>query len=205
MLQECIESTKGWSGLVLRFRHKDGSYRWLQSNGVPVLDERGRVRGFQGSDRDITKRRQLEDQLRQSQKMEAVGRLAGGIAHDFNNLLDRDHRLQRDAPRTSLEPAPHGAQVGEIEKAAQRAAALTRQLLAFSRKQVLAPKVLDLNAVVDRPRPDAATAARRERRTPQHRTGLRPARSRSIPGQTGAGHDEPGRQRARRHAGRRPS
>ncbi len=97
--------------------------------------------------RDLTRQKELESQLRQAQKMEAVGRLAGGIAHDFNNLLtaisgysefliegERDDRLRRHAE--------------EIKKAAARAAALTGQLLAFSRRQVLQPRVLDLNAVV---------------------------------------------------------
>ncbi|HEV7498980.1 MAG TPA: ATP-binding protein, partial [Vicinamibacteria bacterium] len=145
--RECTASATGWSGLVMRFRHQNGSYRWLQSNGVPVLDERGRVVGFQGSDRDITDARLLEEQLRQSQKMEAVGRLAGGVAHDFNNLLaviigSSELLLMKDPQ------GPHAARVREIEKAAQRAAGLTRQLLAFSRKQVLAPKVLDVGAIL---------------------------------------------------------
>ena len=147
LTKECTASATGWNGLVLRFRHKNGTYRCLQSNGVPVLDESGRVRGFQGSDRDITDARLLEDQLRQSQKMEAVGRLAGGVAHDFNNLLAviigyAEIVLRKDPQ------GPHAAKVGEIEKAAQRAAGLTRQLLAFSRKQVLTPKVLDLGVIL---------------------------------------------------------
>ena len=81
-----------------------------------------------------------EDQLRQAQKMEAVGRLAGGVAHDFNNLLTVDHRLQRAPAGASSPSDPRRATSGEIRKAAERAAALTRQLLAFSRKQILEPR-----------------------------------------------------------------
>lgn len=100
--------------------------------------------------RDVSKQRQLEEQLRQSQKMEAVGRLAGGIAHDFNNLLtvigaSSDFILQRK----DLEPGSVRDDIIEIRKATDRAAALTRQLLAFSRRQLVHPVVTDLNYVVE--------------------------------------------------------
>ncbi len=117
------------------------------SNGV-LRDLRGAIVGITSIGEDITERKRLEDQFRQVQKMEALGRLTGGVAHDFNNLLtaimgynellllglETESRLRRNAE--------------EIQKAAERAAALTQQLLAFSRKQVLKPQVIDLNVVV---------------------------------------------------------
>jgi two-component system cell cycle sensor histidine kinase/response regulator CckA len=103
---------------------------------------------IEGTLLDITERKNLEEQLRQAQRIEAVGRLAGGVAHDFNNLLTAILGYSDIV----LEQLPSGDRlrhyVGEIKKAGERAASLTRQLLAFSRQQVLAPLVLDLNAVV---------------------------------------------------------
>jgi PAS domain S-box-containing protein len=98
--------------------------------------------------RNVTDRRRLEEQLRQSQKLEAVGRLAGGIAHDFNNLLTVINGYGDVLLATLDEHDPSRHMVGEIHKAGQRAAALTSQLLAFGRKQMIQPRVLDLNAVV---------------------------------------------------------
>ena len=138
-----------------RFRQKDGEWHTLESNASPVRNQKGEIEKIVVVSRDITDRklaeqmlRQRDDQLRQAQKMEAVGRLSGGIAHDFNNLLgviigyseSLEHQLSADDPlRKSAE---------QIRKAGERAAALTHQLLAFSRQQVLQPKILDLNAVV---------------------------------------------------------
>ena len=126
---------------------KDGRRAPLEIAWRPILRD-GAVVGFEGIARDLTERRRLEDQLRQAQKMEAVGRLAGGIAHDFNNLLmavtGYSELLLDRIPPTD----PQHRSVDEIRKAASRAAALTRQLLMFSRKHVLEPVVLDLNTVV---------------------------------------------------------
>jgi two-component system cell cycle sensor histidine kinase/response regulator CckA len=97
---------------------------------------------------DVTERRLLEEQFRQSQKMEAIGQLAGGIAHDFNNLLTVITGYSDLATRKLQREDPLRRNIEEIKKAGERAASLTRQLLAFSRKQVLQPKVLDLNAVI---------------------------------------------------------
>jgi PAS domain S-box-containing protein len=125
-----------------------GVTRWFQTIKVPLVLP-GHDRMMLGVGTDITPRRQLEEQLRQSQKMEAVGRLAGGIAHDFNNVLTAilgySQMLLADLP----EGDQRREDVQEIEHAATRAATLTRQLLAFSRRQVLQPQILDLNGLVE--------------------------------------------------------
>jgi PAS domain S-box-containing protein len=122
---------------------------WLGQSAWLFVDADGRFAGMRAVARDITERRLAEDALRQAQKMEAVGRLAGGIAHDFNNLLTAirgnaellSHALRKQAPRLP--------EIDEILHAADRAATLTRQLLAFSRKQDVVPVTIDVNEVVD--------------------------------------------------------
>ncbi len=114
----------------------------------PVLDAAGRVSLLAVFALDVTDRVRLEGQLRQAQKMEAVGRLAGGVAHDFNNLLTAISSYSELLLADLAPEDPRRADVVEIRKATERAAALTRQLLAFSRRQVLQPKVVDLNAVI---------------------------------------------------------
>jgi len=138
-----------------RFLRKDGSIRFIESQGSVILDEEGKPARVIVVSRDVTERkraedelRQTEDRLRQSQKMEAIGQLAGGIAHDFNNLLTAIMGYS-ELLLSRLQPGDlRRRDAEEIGKAADRAASLTHQLLAFSRRQVLRPVVLDLNAVV---------------------------------------------------------
>ena len=131
-----------------RYRHANGSYRWFEALGRIFANADGWQRaGF--IVRDITDRRLLEEDLRQAYKMESVGQLAGGVAHDFNNILTvilgQSSLLGYEA---SLTPAMRDS-LSEITEAAERAATLTRQLLTFSRKQIMQPCELDLNSVVN--------------------------------------------------------
>jgi PAS domain S-box-containing protein len=132
-----------------RVRKKNGPYFTVKDEGHYILDGSEKAGHLVGFITDITEQRMLEEQLRQSQKMEAVGRLAGGLAHDFNNLLTvikGYSRMVLDDPRREERVR---ANVEHIDSAAERAASLTRHLLAFSRKQVLQPKVIDLNLLIE--------------------------------------------------------
>ncbi|HKQ36945.1 MAG TPA: ATP-binding protein [Verrucomicrobiae bacterium] len=133
--------------LNFRFRRKDGEWRHVEGIGKNLLADPV-VAAIVFNSRDITERRKLEEQFLQSQKVQAIGQLAGGVAHDFNNILTAiighsELMLQRIPAADALR-----SNADEIQKAAHRAAGLTRQLLAFSRKQVLQPKVIDMNAVI---------------------------------------------------------
>lgn len=156
-MQHSVRVRRGWSNLQLRWRHKDGSIRHLEGNASSVLDDAGNLVGFRVVERDVSERIQLQDeredlerQLRHAQKMEAIGQLAGGVAHDFNNVLSvilGNGELAMDALRlraTDIDPEVIES-IQEIQKSAERAAHLTRQLLSFSRQQVIKPVVLDLN------------------------------------------------------------
>ena len=132
---------------LLNYR-KDGTPFWNDLSISPVRDAAGRLTHFVGVQTDVTERRQLEEQLRQAQKMEAVGRLAGGVAHDFNNLLTVILGYAELLARRPAAGRPAArATSRRSATAGERAAELTRQLLAFSRQQVLQPEVLDLNEV----------------------------------------------------------
>ncbi len=154
-LRERVLRGEGFSATELHQRKKDGSAIHISLSTATMRDSRGNITGIMSVIEDITERKRIEialhhseEQLRQAQKMEAVGNLAGGVAHDFNNLLTAIrgysdlllHRFDANSPERK--------DVEEIHKAGERASSLTRQLLAFSRKQVLQPKVWTLNEIV---------------------------------------------------------
>ena len=137
-----------FEGIEAQWRRKDGSVIVVRLSGRAVRDEREGVEVFEVIAEDVTERKALENQLRQAQKMEAVGKLAGGVAHDFNNLLTvitgySQILMEQHAPNAE---ANHS--IEQIFRAADRATALTRQLLAFSRRQMLQPRVVSLNTLV---------------------------------------------------------
>jgi PAS domain S-box-containing protein len=132
----------------IRLDRKDGNFTWALLDTTPIVDSSGQYEGALVMAMDVSQRKRLEEQLRQAQKMEAVGSLAGGIAHDFNNLLS----VILSGTSLILEGLKPGdpiiGELEEVRKAGERAGALTRQLLAFSRQQLLEPRTLDLNQIV---------------------------------------------------------
>jgi PAS domain S-box-containing protein len=138
----------GRSEIDHRIIHRDGTLRWVHLEAEVVRDAAGRPIRMIGTVQDVTERRQLEEQLRQAQKMEAIGRLAGGIAHDINNALTAIAGYSELALGGVATDHPARPDVEEIRRAAERAGAVTRQLLAFSRKQLIEPRPFDLNDTV---------------------------------------------------------
>ena len=130
------------------WRRKDGSIITVRLSGRGVRDEREGTEVFEVIAEDVTERKALEDQLRQAQKMEAVGKLAGGVAHDFNNLLTVITGYSQILMDQNSKNAQASHSIEQIFKAADRATSLTRQLLAFSRRQMLQPRLVSLNALV---------------------------------------------------------
>ena len=133
-----------------RLKHRDGRYRWLREEQRVTRNSERKPVAVVGAWLDITDSRQLEQQLQQSQKLQAVGQLAGGVAHDFNNILtvilaEAGELLLTESPRNAAELES----IEEIRKAGERAAALTRQLLTFSRRQIIEPVTIDINEIVD--------------------------------------------------------
>jgi len=131
-----------------RMMHRDGHVVWVLDKNVRVYADDGEPLFSQGFLLDLTERKELEDQLRQSQKLEAIGQLAGGVAHDFNNMLTAISGYAELLRLSFDDGDPRLQDVDELKRAADHAAALTRQLLAFSRKQVLLPQRLDANEIV---------------------------------------------------------
>jgi PAS domain S-box-containing protein len=136
-----------WNG-DYRFRCADGEYAQVSNRALIARDESGRAARMLGTMANVTERRRAEEKLAQAQRMEAVGRLAGGIAHDLNNMLTTIIGYSTFADQGLPADAPARADIGEIRRAADRSAALTRSLLAFARREIIQPRSLDLHEVL---------------------------------------------------------
>ena len=145
-INELFLRDKHFKDVEVEWKRKDGTFIRVRCSGWPVTDESSTY--IEVFAEDVTERRVLERQLRMAQKMEAIGRLSGGIAHDFNNLLGVIIGYIQVMKRSLVPENPSYEYAEEIEKASQRAVSLTRQLLAFSRQQVLEPTILNLNTLV---------------------------------------------------------
>ena len=184
--------------LVHRMRKKDGGYHWVSSSGAPYRTSRGEMHLI-GQSRDISEEIALQEQLRQAQKMEAIGRLAGGVAHDFNNLLTviaGYAELLQDPQPADTDTALAAREIGA---AAERAAGLTRQLLALSRRQLA--KTVHGGSERGRARARAGAAphlAREHRARARARPRAPAGAGRPVAARPGAA--QPGAERARRHA-----
>jgi two-component system, cell cycle sensor histidine kinase and response regulator CckA len=147
-LQRSFLRRGGFEGVEARWRRKDGAMITVRLSGRGVRDEREGAEVLEVIAEDVTERKLLEEQLRQAQKMEAVGTLAGGVAHDFNNLLTVISGYSQILMEQSAGNKQLANSIDQIFHAADRAAALTRQLLAFSRRQMLQPQVVSLNRLI---------------------------------------------------------
>jgi signal transduction histidine kinase/CheY-like chemotaxis protein len=145
---EAVSDGRTWRERVVH-RCKDGTYFTVDASMSPIRDNSGEIIGCVSVERDVTERLRLEAQFRQSQKMESVGRLAGGVAHDYNNMLsvilgNAELAMAMIGPGDPLRPY-----LRAISDAGNRSSAMTRQLLAFARKQTITPKILDLNETIE--------------------------------------------------------
>ena len=136
-----------WRGELLGL-HKNGEKYWEEAVISPIYDEEKTISNYIFYKQNISEQKKLEEQFRQSQKMEAVGRLAGGVAHDFNNLLTVIIGYSEVILAQIAEEDPLFKKIKQIDKAGRRAESLTRQLLAFSRKQIIQPKIINLNQMI---------------------------------------------------------
>ena len=143
-----LQLSTGATDETYRIVRPDGTVRWIRSRSFPVHDSAGQLERVVGTAEDVTGQRQLEEQFRQAQKMESIGRLAGGIAHDFNNLLTVINGTAELAALDLPRDSSLRADLLQIRQAGERAASLTRQLLALSRQQILKPAVINLSTVV---------------------------------------------------------
>ncbi|HYE88424.1 MAG TPA: ATP-binding protein, partial [Vicinamibacterales bacterium] len=126
----------------------NGVRRWLKTTAAPLRDRTGTITCVLGISRDITKHRELESQLRHSQKMDAIGQLAGGIAHDFNNILQIIQGFSLILLEDDVDAASRRVATKQIVEASERAASLTKQLLAFGRRQIMQPRLVNVNDMV---------------------------------------------------------
>jgi PAS domain S-box-containing protein len=147
-LWETVSSGRTWHGEIVN-RRKDGAFYTEEQTITPIFDPGGEITHYVAIKKDITARMKLEAELRQSQKMDTVGQLASGIAHDFNNLLTVINGVSDLMVADLPDGSPMRDDAREIRRAGERAADLTHQLLAFSRRQLLQPHVIDLNAAVE--------------------------------------------------------
>jgi len=137
------------SPLEHRIFHKNGAIRWVRNSTVPLYDDKGHIIAYDGLISDITDRKRLEEQLLHAQKIEAIGQLAGGIAHDFNNILTAIIGFGSLLKMDIGEDDPLRSYVTQILSSAERAANLTRALLAFSRKQIINLRPVNLNEIIN--------------------------------------------------------